>query len=117
MVFVRFSLAYSDPDARLWRAYHSSEFRSRGWNPGWTNARYDELLEESRRSTDFEKRKALYDEAQLLLTQDSPSIFLVTMLYNYAHRDAVKGLRWIAAYGPMFAAAQVHKDPAGFPGR
>ena len=117
MIFVQFSLAYADPDARLWRAYHSSEFRDRGFNPGWMNKRYDELLEQARRESRFEVRKRLYDEAQLLLTREAPTIFLATVLYSYAYRDGINGLTWIPAYGPFFAAATVQKDLAGFPRR
>jgi peptide/nickel transport system substrate-binding protein len=117
MIFVQFSLAYADPDARLWRAYHSSELRDRGFNPGWLNKQYDELLEQARREGRPEVRKRLYDEAQLVVTREAPTIFLATVLYSYAVRNAVSGLDWIPAYGPFFAAAGVRKDPAGFSAR
>lgn len=117
VIFVQFSLAYADPDARMWRAYHSSEFRNLGFNPGWLNKQYDEFLEQARRESRLEARKRLYDEAQALLTREAPTIFLATVLYSYAVRDAVSGLAWIPSYGPFFAAATVQKDPAGFPRR
>jgi peptide/nickel transport system substrate-binding protein len=117
LIFVQFSLAYADPDARLWRAYHSSEFRDRGFNPGWINKHYDELLERARTEGKFEARKRLYDEAQVVLTQEAPTVFLATVLYSYAHRAAVHGLTWIPAYGPFFSAAAASKDMAGYPRR
>ncbi len=117
LTFVQFSLFYADPDSRLWTAYHSSEFRNLGFNPGWVNRQFDELLEQARRESRLEARKRLYDEAQMLLTREAPTIFLATTLNSYAVRDAVSGLNWIPAYGPFFAAATVQKDPAGFPRR
>lgn len=111
------TIAFPDPDARLWRSYHSSEFRDRGFNPGFTNKRYDDLLEQARKETKFEARKRLYDDAQLLLTQEVPTVYLVTFPYTYAHRESVQGLSWIPAYGPFFAVAPVYKDPSGFPRR
>lgn len=115
LIFVQFSLAYADPDARLWRAYHSSEFRQNGFNPGWLNDRYDELLEKARVSNDPNERKGLYDEAQALLVEEAPTLFLVNTLYTFAHRAALDGVTWIPAYGPFFAAASITKDPAGAP--
>lgn len=114
MVFVQFSLAYADPDARLWRAYHSSEFRMNGFNPGFLNDRYDELVEQGRTESAFDTRKSLYDEAQALLVDEAPTLFLVNMLYTYAHRSSTNGITWIPSYGPFFDAAQISKDPAGF---
>jgi peptide/nickel transport system substrate-binding protein len=115
LIFVQFSLAYADPDARLWRAYHSSEFRQNGFNPGWLNEQYDQLLERARAESDFETRKRLYDEAQALLVDEAPTLFLANNLYTFAHRSAIDGLTWIPAYGPFFNAARISKDPAGMP--
>jgi peptide/nickel transport system substrate-binding protein len=115
MVFVQFSLAYADPDARLWRAYHSSEFRMNGFNPGFLNDRYDELIEQGRTESAFDTRKGLYDEAQALLVEEAPTLFLANMLYTYAHRSSTNGVTWIPSYGPFFDAAQISKDPSGFP--
>lgn len=117
VIFVQFSLAYADPDARLWRAYHSSEFRNLGFNPGWLNKQYDELLEQARRESRRDVRKRLYDDAQVLLAREAPTIFLATVLYSFAHREAVSGINWVPSYGPFFAAATVQKDPAGYPRR
>ena len=115
LIFVQFSLAYADPDARLWRAYHSSEFKNLGFNPGWTNKQFDQLLEQARTDSRLSVREHLYDEAQVLVTQEAPTVFLAEPLYSFAYREAVRGIVWIPAYGPFFAAAGLQKSPGGYP--
>ncbi len=45
------------------------------WNETfWSNARFDGLLDEARRELDFEKRKALYQQAQQLLADEGGAI-------------------------------------------
>ena len=51
---------------------------------GWCNPKYDELVEEAAQETAPEKRKALYDEAQIILTEIDVPIapFYVSMQQN-----------------------------------
>lgn len=48
---------------------------SASWNETfWNNAEFDSLLDQARRELDFEKRKAIYQQAQQLLADDGGAI-------------------------------------------
>ncbi|NMB20185.1 MAG: glutathione ABC transporter substrate-binding protein [Firmicutes bacterium] len=65
-----------DPDYALFALFHSS-MHGAGGNMGfYTNEKVDELLEIGRSSTDAEVRRNAYLEAQALIWEDVPYIFL-----------------------------------------
>lgn len=45
-------------------------------NPGYTNPKVDELFKQGAVETDATKRKAIYDQAQQILSDDTPYFFL-----------------------------------------
>ncbi len=69
-------VGFKDPD--IYRhAFASESFPPNGANRGWySNPKLDELLKKGRRTTDEKERISIYKEAQLLLDQDIPYIFL-----------------------------------------
>lgn len=69
---------YLDPDNFLWQAYHSSQAGFWAAASHYTNPAFDTLLEDARADTNQENRKALYDEAQLMLVNDAVEIFVYT---------------------------------------
>ena len=79
-----------DPDLYLYRYFHSSGNLS--FITGhWSNARMDSLLDEGRSETDALKRQAIYREAQTILVEESPFIWLASPLNYFAMADYVKG--------------------------
>ena len=58
---------------------------------GYTNPAMDKLAEAGRTETDFEKRKAIYQQARELLNQDVPLTFVHYELLNYATAKSVEG--------------------------
>lgn len=63
-------------------------------NTGWSNKRYDDLIETARVETDADKRLKMYDEAQrILLEEDAAIIPLFFTAQNVLIKPYVKGLR------------------------
>jgi oligopeptide transport system substrate-binding protein len=58
---------------------------------GWSDARYDALIEEASGTIDKEKRFALYDEAESILLRDMPVIPVYWYVRNYLLDPSVKG--------------------------
>ena len=75
-----FSLGWAsdtgDPDYALYASFHSSQHGEGGNMSFYTNPKVDELLEIGRTSTDQEVRKAAYLEAQAIVWEEVPCIFL-----------------------------------------
>ena len=69
----------TSPDPNKYTLYHSSQIPPpSGQNhPRWNNARVDELLEAGLSAVDPAKRKAIYDEIQVILAEDVPMTPLV----------------------------------------
>lgn len=67
--------AYSprhDPDGFLWARFYSEN----AYAVGYANERMDELLPEARSTIDVAKRHELYNEAQAILLDESPMIWV-----------------------------------------
>jgi peptide/nickel transport system substrate-binding protein len=74
-----------DPDQVMYRSFLTDN--SFNWG-GYSNPRVDELLEAGRNVLDEAERKAIYDEAQLLVVQDAPYVFLqLTPYHAITHPD------------------------------
>ena len=74
ITFISWSMT-PDPDAEMWRRWHSSE---RDYNNfyNYANDRVDELLEMARRETDQDVRRDYYFEVQEILHEEVPGIFV-----------------------------------------
>jgi peptide/nickel transport system substrate-binding protein len=79
-----------DPDQVLRRRYHS-----RGvFNIGrYASAAVDRLLDEGRRTADFERRRAIYRRVQETLVEDLPTIYLFHEPAITAWTRSVRGYR------------------------
>jgi peptide/nickel transport system substrate-binding protein len=73
---------YIDPDNFLWQAYHSSQAGFWAAASHYKNPEFDKILEDARADTNQENRKALYDEAQLMLVNDAVEIWVYTEIPN-----------------------------------
>ncbi|TDU68003.1 oligopeptide transport system substrate-binding protein [Prosthecobacter fusiformis] len=62
-------------------------------NTGWSNARYDELMQASLREGESTRRMALLTEAELLLLDELPMIPLYWYVRAHLSRPEVKGLK------------------------
>ncbi len=78
----------SDPDDFLYDVFHSEG----GGNFGeYSNPELDALLEEGRRVSGQEERKAVYEEVQALILEESPHVFLFHSAQYEALQSYVQG--------------------------
>ena len=83
-----------DPDMVMYPLLHSSQWTPAGPNRAlYKNERFDELLHQARLTTDQGKRAALYREAQRILVEDPPWIFIDHEIQTAAHSKRVQGFK------------------------
>ncbi len=81
-------VGFVDPDEYLYNIFHTDGI----WNQqGYSNPEVDQLLEEGRRVSDQSQRKEIYQEAQKLIAEDAPMVFLYVNPQASALQDYVKG--------------------------
>ena len=86
---------FSDPVIGVHRGYHSNQIV-----PGtvfvnasrWSSAETDALMNAATVETDFDKRKALYDEFQKLIVDAAPHVFVLEVALITVHNNKVHGL-------------------------
>jgi peptide/nickel transport system substrate-binding protein len=79
-----------DPDDFFGRDLHSKSEYSHILS-GWQNARYDQLVEEARRTLDPARRKALYTEAWNIVTVELPFFYLHEVTNTTAAARSLQG--------------------------
>jgi peptide/nickel transport system substrate-binding protein len=60
-----------------WHSYVANTTYGRGNFSGYANARVDQLIEEGETTVDTDARHTIYDEAQQLIYDESPAVFLI----------------------------------------
>ena len=87
-----------DPDY-LRNLFHSSNDRKRGWNAsGYHNSDFDRIADESSRTMDIDKRKALIWEMQRIISRDVPYLPLYSpKLVEAVRKDKFTG--WVKTLG------------------
>jgi peptide/nickel transport system substrate-binding protein len=83
-----------DPDLVMYPLLHSSQWTPVGPNRAmYKNTRFDEVLSQARQVTDQAKRAELYREAQRLLHDDPPWIFIDHEVQTAAFAKRVQGFK------------------------
>jgi ABC-type transport system substrate-binding protein len=82
---------YPDAESFL-RIFHSSLAGSAGNRARYSNARVDDLLDRSRRELQPEKRAALLREAERIIVEDAPWVFLSHSRTSLLVKPYVRGL-------------------------
>jgi peptide/nickel transport system substrate-binding protein len=83
-----------DPDMVMYPLLHSTQ-----WTPGgpnralYKNEKFDELLHQARLTTDDKKRAELYRQAQRIMYDDPPWIFIDHEIQTAAHGKRVQGFK------------------------
>jgi len=80
---------YMDPDNFLYVLLHSDNQGSKGNYSFYKNEEVDKLLAQARVETDWSKRMALYREAEQMIVEDAPWIFL----FHYS--TSLLGQEWV----------------------
>ncbi|WP_126424957.1 ABC transporter substrate-binding protein [Brevibacillus marinus] len=94
-----------DPD-RSMRFFFHTEGSANVWN--YSNPQYDQLVQKALEATDPAERKSLYEEAQILLVEDAPNLFLASPKNFYAVSEKVVGFEPSAA-GEVYALVKTAK--------
>jgi ABC-type transport system substrate-binding protein len=81
-----------DPDDLFGRDLHSKSEYSNVLS-GWQNARYDQLVEEAKRTADPARRKALYTEGWNIVNVELPFFYLHETTQTSAAAKALRGYR------------------------
>jgi ABC-type transport system substrate-binding protein len=71
----------TNPDRSL-RFFFDTKGSANVWN--WTNPAFDKLVADALQTPDLEKRKQLYNDAQKLVVNEAPNVFLVSQKIYYA---------------------------------
>jgi peptide/nickel transport system substrate-binding protein len=83
-----------DPDMVMYPLLHSSQWTPNGPNRAlYKNDKFDQLLTEARHTTDQAKRAALYKQAQKILIEDAPWIFIDHEVQIAAFAKRVQGFK------------------------
>ena len=86
--------SHADPDF----FYYARMLSTNTFN-GWGSPELDKLVVAARSTTDLEKRKALYDQAQQILNAELPLLFTFSEEYFYGHGKKVHGFKpWGAVF-------------------
>lgn len=88
---------FSDPYMFMNYWFDSSRHGLPGDRAFYTNEKVDELIREAAQVTDQEKRTELYQQAQKIVVDEAPYVYLFQRNYQLPMRDDVKGY----VYNPM----------------
>lgn len=86
--FVSFNGSGNDPDRALFPAL-TTDGSVNAFQ--YSNADLDALLAQGRELSDFDERKAVYNEAELLIAEEAPLIFIATRTGHFATSAGVEG--------------------------
>jgi len=75
---------------------------------GWDNRRASQALEEARRLTDREQRKAYYNEFQRIFAEEVPALIIANPVYTYAVDQSVK----LVQIGPLVTPSDRFRNVA-----
>lgn len=91
-IFFRFgwSADFPDPDNFLWTLFSSKNIGQDN-STRYSNPVVDKLLEDARSTTDWSKREKLYNEAERIIIDDAPWIFLENEVQYKIVQPYVKG--------------------------
>jgi peptide/nickel transport system substrate-binding protein len=84
-----------DPD--LYPMWDQTQIENGQNYGGWSNRRASEALEEARRTTDREQRKAHYFEFQRIFAEEMPALIIANPVYTHAVDQSVK----LVQIGPL----------------
>lgn len=98
----------SDPDP--YPFWHSSQRQDPGLNlANYYNREADKVIEEARKTLDYQKRAEKYNHFQNILVQDLPAIFLFNPAYTYATSDKIKGIELQRIFKPSDRFTDIEK--------
>lgn len=93
------TLKYPHPDSHLFGMYHPSALGSYRTISRYDNPEVTKLLEEARRTVNVQEQLDLYQQAEALIVDDYPSIFVANPIHRIAFRDHLNGYNYVGLLG------------------
>lgn len=90
LVFIRWWYDYPDPNNGYGDMFYSQ--KASGKRQAWSNAEFDDLVNQGKAEPDPEKRLAIYRQAEQIIQEDVGYMPLVYRLDNYVFKPWVKGI-------------------------
>jgi peptide/nickel transport system substrate-binding protein len=86
---------YPDPVIGVHRLYLTDNIKHVPWSntQGYSNPQVDELLAKAAVEMDFNKRKALYEKFQRIVTEDVPMVFIHSPAYHTISNSNLRGAK------------------------
>lgn len=78
-----------DPDETITSLYHTENHGNNGNRSFYSNSELDSLLDDARQETDEDTRETMYIDAQEIIIEEAPSIFIRHGEYLNAYNDNV----------------------------
>jgi peptide/nickel transport system substrate-binding protein len=83
----------------MWSLFHTDAQGTAGYNWGYyTNPKLDALLYDASAVSDPNERNAMYGQAQHMLVEDAPALFIMERDYHLPTRDDVEGFIFNGIY-------------------
>lgn len=92
MLFLGWSPSSADADQGLYPVFHSTQFPPNSNRALYANSEVDRLLVEAKTEVDSDKRDDLYRQAQEILVDEAPWVFLYYIKQAIVSRNNVDGL-------------------------
>ena len=93
MFILGWTTVTGDADYGLYALYHSSQHGGAGNRTFYSNPRVDELLDIGKTEPDQEKRKEAYKEAQEIIVEEAPQLFLYFQTDNVGMQNNIEGFK------------------------
>ncbi|OQA05887.1 MAG: Heme-binding protein A precursor [bacterium ADurb.Bin374] len=112
-----FTVDYPDPDNFLHSLFHSGNIGPAGNYSRYANPRVDELLDRARFEIDAKERVALYRDAEQLIVDDAPLVFVFHYTTHGIWQPYVHGMKVTPMGTPYIAYRQLwlSSPTAGLP--
>jgi peptide/nickel transport system substrate-binding protein len=95
----------------MWSVFDTQAQGSAGYNWGYySNPKLDKLLDGASAEPDDAKRKEMYGEAQKLLVEESPALYIYEKNYRLPMSDKLKGFVFNGIYIETIDFYAVHKE-------
>lgn len=93
------TLKYPHVDSHTYGMYHPTCWGTFRCMSYYENPEVSRVLEAARRVVDTKEQMRLYQEAQVMIARDAPSIYVANPLHRIAFRNYVKGYRYVGLLG------------------
>jgi peptide/nickel transport system substrate-binding protein len=95
----------------MWSIFDTQAQGSAGYNWGYySNPKLDKLLDAASAEPDDAKRKQMYGEAQKLLVEESPALYVYEKYYRLPMSDKLQGFVFNGIYIETIDFYAVHKE-------